>query len=120
MRFGMHIVAAGVLLAALAGCGIEGHWSKMRAVPDAATDFRIIEMTLRGDNTFEADYERGGAVMTMDGTYTYNSDTKVLTLSMRDGEVRNYHAELSPKDKDVLYVWNAQGPKVWEVTLERN
>ncbi|MBK9120884.1 MAG: hypothetical protein IPM18_14990 [Phycisphaerales bacterium] len=120
MRFGLRLAFAGLVLALLTGCGMQGSWSVMRMVPENLTEFEIGQMTLKGDGKFEASYNRGGATVSAEGTYTYNEESKVLTFSMKDGKLRSYRAELCGKCQGIMYVWNEEGPKVWEVSFKRH
>jgi len=86
------LLMTGLLLIAVAGCGVQGKWELARVQPTAARpDFDYQALTLEKDGTYygEPTANTGAADV---GTYRYKN--KVLVLTSNDGELRRYDADL--------------------------
>ena len=104
----MGLLALGLLLPALGGCGVSvaGHWRMVEAVPNREV-FGFDNATFNRDGTFTATTTLEGK--TTDETGKYRFDGFKLTLQPRGGGRRSYHAmrrmgklEIVDQDRKVL------------------
>jgi hypothetical protein len=132
-------IAGPLLLCVLAplvagGCSnVAGHWSLTEVSPTAAQrDVEFRTLTLHDDGSFYAEAVEGkraviiteedaviakskeGPIRTVSGTYTFDEESKTLTLVRHDGERATYDAQLKRggKELQLLTFWEGQKLKL--------
>lgn len=122
---GLTFLALGSLIL-VAGCGIEGRWAGSSLNPEMARDqFRLLrpestpgkfvsaDMRFQQDGTCTADVVYDGKLESQQGTYQYDANKSLLTITDKQGNSYAYAAK--KVDDQTLQI--VKGVKGTDVTL---
>ncbi len=102
----------------LTGCGkITGRWTLDCIKPETEKQrFNIGCLVLNDDCTFQAWATEQGKPVQMDGTYKYDSSTKMLTFTPTGGPARTYRAEVELSGK--MKVCSTEANESWAAYMK--